>query len=395
MSLFRSNKMTIITKAKLILTISLIFVLTDTAVNTAQANVIKQAPIIAKLQKLKPPQVLSKETNKWMKRWVGTNLEADGFEFYELSGATSINLKVHKIDPTDLEDGYQAYGTFVTRGGSANFDIELAYYNLAAILGYDDIIRPVVRYSLGAKATAAFKTLLEKDRLTITDINARRLVRIDRILTRIATTPSLLGCLKTKKHDSYAEYKSIADISRAAQGDPIKNNPIIVALQASNPQPVANKKITLQAGYTGDLLQLAREYSIVMTLDVIFQQWDRYNNVNVGLAKDSANVAHFYMTDSGGADMSDYLPSIKRNLSYFNRYDRKTIAKLKQLYLFLNNPAQGFLGYTDAEAFVVDLGLYSEFKPAEYVRMLKRNLQLLLAKVSLTTRQYGINAYLP
>lgn len=388
--------MTIITKAKLILTISLSFVLMDTAVNTVQANVIKQAPIIAKLQKLKPPQVLSKETNKWMKRWVGTNLEADGFEFYELSGGTSINIKVHKIDPTDLDDGYRAYGTFVTRGGSANFDIELAYYNLAAILGRDDIIRPVVRYSLGAKATAAFKTLLEKKRPTITDVNDRRLVRIDRILTRIATTPSLLGCLKTKKHDSYAEYKFIADTSRAVQGgDPIKNNPIIAALQASNPQPVTNKKIMLQEGYIGDFLQLAREYSIVMTLDVIFQQWDRYNGVNVGLAKDSANVAHFYMTDSGGADMSDYLPSIRRNLSYFNRYDRKTIAKLKQLYLFLNNPAQGFLGYTDAEAFVVDLGLYSEFKPAEYVRMLKRNLQFLLANVSLTTRQYGINAYLP
>jgi hypothetical protein len=396
MPTLRSNKMTILSKAQLILSLSVAFVLVDAAISTVQANVIKQAPIIAKIQTLKPPQPLSKETKKWMKRWVGTNLEAPGFEFYELSGSTSINLKVHKIDPTDLINGYQAYGTFVTRGGSANFDIELAYYNLAAILGHDDIIRPAVRYSLGKKASAAFIALMEKKRLTITDPKDRVLVRIDRILNRIATTPSLLGCLKAKKHDSYAEYKSIADKSRAAPSGPLTDNPVIAALQAANPQPIANTKIELQAGYTGDLLQLAREYSIVMTLDAVFQQWDRYNGVNVGLARDSANIAHFYMTDNGGADMSDYLPSIKRNLNYFNRYDRKTIAKLKQLYYFLNNPARGFLGYKNAETFVVDLGLYSEFPPAEYIRMLKRNIQILLGKVSATERQYGsAKTYLP
>ncbi|SJM94296.1 conserved hypothetical protein [Crenothrix polyspora] len=384
---------TIITKAKVILGITLAFTLADTITNGVQANVIKQSPIIAKLQKIKQP--LSKETDKWMKRWVGTNLDAPGFVYNELSGTTEIYLKIRKIDKTDLVNGYKAYGTFVTGHGSSNPDSEIAYFNLAAILGHDDVIRPAVSYTLGKKAAQSFKTLLEKE-LTITLPGDRRHdVRIPRLLGWL-TKPPLIGGLKAKKHDSYAEYKSMADIPPGAgRGGPFKTNPIIKVLQASNPQPAAKKKVLLQTGYTGDLLQLAREYSNIMTLDVIFQQWDRYNNTNVGLAKDDANIAHFYMTDNGGADMKDDLADITRNLSYFSRYNRKTITKLKQLYMFLNNPARGFLGYKNAESFVVDLGLYSELKPAEYVRLLKRNLLLLLKNVAAVERKYGNQAYLP
>lgn len=384
---------TIFTPAKAIVSITIAFALVVAITNNAQANVIKQPPIIAKLQKLKQP--LAKETNKWMKRWVGTNLEDPGFVYNELSGTTEIYLKIRKIDKTDLINGYKSYGTFVTGHGSSNPDTEIAYFNLAAILGHDDIMRPAVRYSLGKKAALGFKTLLEKERATL-EPGRRRDVRIPRLLDWLKTSV-LLGGLKAKKHDSYVEYKSMADIPPGAgRGAPYKTNPVIKALQAANPQPVAGNKILLQAGYTGDLLQLAREYSNIMTLDVIFQQWDRYNNTNVGLAKDDANIAHFYITDNGGADMKDELTDITRNLNYFSRYDHQSIKKLKQLYLFLINPTRGFMGYSNAELFVADLGLYSELKPAEYVRLLKRNLLLLLNHVTAVERKYGTNqTYLP
>jgi hypothetical protein len=360
----------------------------------AQANVIKQPPIIAKLQKLKQP--LSKETNKWMKRWVGVNLDNPGFVYNELGGTTEIYLKISKIDILS-SDGYKAYGTFITGHGSSNPDAEIAYFNLAAILGHDDIIRPAVPYTLGKKAAQGFKLLLDKEFALTLPGDRRHDVRIPRLLDWLKKPP-LIGGLKAKKPDSSIIYKFMADIPPgAARGVPFKTNPVIKALQAGNPQPVANDKILLQAGYIGDLLELAREYSIIMTLDVIFQQWDRYNNTNVGLAKDNMDMAHFFITDNGGADMGDiYLADLKRNLSYFSRYDRKTISKLTELYVFLANPAKGFMGYKNAELFVVDLGLCSELKPAEYVRLLKRNLQLLLNHVAAAKSKYGINKiYLP
>jgi len=88
-----------------------------------------------------------------------------------------------------------------------------------------------------------------------------------------------------------------------------------------------------------------------MTLDVIFRQWDRYSGGNVVIAKDDAGVAHCYATDNGGADVSSRLD---RNIGLFSRYDRRTIDGLKALSGFLKNPASGFLGYTDAETFVVE-----------------------------------------
>ena len=83
-----------------------------------------------------------------------------------------------------------------------------------------------------------------------------------------------------------------------------------------------------------------------------------------------------------------------RNLSWFSRYDRKTINRLKEVYAFLNNPASGFLGYTDAEKFIVDLGLYFENPPAVYVSRIKRNLGLLLERVNSIEAKYGDAAYL-
>ncbi len=39
--------------------------------------------------------------------------------------------------------------------------------------------------------------------------------------------------------------------------------------------PAEGQTLELSKGYVGDAAQLAREYSVLMTLDAVFQQWDR------------------------------------------------------------------------------------------------------------------------
>ena len=85
---------------------------------------------------------------------------------------------------------------------------------------------------------------------------------------------------------------------------------------------------------------------------------------------------------------------MERNLRWFSRFDRHTIEQLRVLYGFLVNPESGFLSYTNAEQFVVDLGLYSELKPTEYVERLKRNLRLVLEHVAAIESKYDKAAYL-
>lgn len=355
--------------------------------NTACADTIRKFPILESLQKQGKP--LAKETTKWMKRWYGANLDARGFEYEGLTGTTSINLQVRKKDSSSA-DGYKAYGTYVTLNDSAHFDAEIAYFNLAAILGYDAIFRPTVRYALGPRAMRAFKSLLLK--MPLQNEDSIRLDNRKRILREIAKGKPLKGCLKAKKLNTNIDYDAIANLTTRK---PNTKNPIIIALQANNPQPVAGKTLELAKGYKGGALQLAREFSVIMTLDGVFEQWDRYSGGNVVLAKDAAGVAHFYSTDNGGTELSQESFLAEQSLSYFSRYDRRTINQLKRLYAFLKKPSIGYLGYKNPRLFVVDLGLYSEFTPTVYVQFLTRNLELLFDRVKQMEAQFGNKAYLP
>lgn len=377
----------VFTKFTIILTIASTVTLSTAVINKAQADTVTNFPILEKLQALQKP--LTKETTKWMTNWRGVDLDSPDFILDELSGSTSIYMKAKKVDPSKA-DGFKAYGSYMSNNESGNPYSEIAYFNLAAILGYDHIFRPAVRYSLGSRAKQAFQFLIETTDIT----GENRLRNKDRILQDLSVDEPLKGAIKAKKLDSNIAYDEIIDISDPDNSIPQINNPIIMALQAENVQPVSGQKLQLLEGYEGDVLQLAREYSIIMTLDVVFQQWDRYSGENVVLAKDDLGAAHFYSTDNGGAHLKQNADEVVRNIQWFSRYDRNTIAQLRTLYRFLAQPSRGFLGYTDAKKFVVDLGLY-DGRDAEYVALLKRNLKLLLDRVAQVSRDFGRDAYLP
>jgi hypothetical protein len=376
-------------KFKRIIVTVIFLSLTNAVTNSSNAATIATFPILDDLKSQGKP--LAKETKKWMKAWRGTNLDNPEFKFPGLSGASSIHLQIQQLDPTSKK-GYNGYGFFMSHNSSGNPDTEIAYFNLAAILGHDDIFRPAIAYTLGSKTMLKFKSLLASTPIT----GAIRLKNKATILKAIATNRPLKGCLKAEKSNTYTDYAAIANTNASLMGAPQTSNLIIRALQANNPQPVAGQIIKLKKGYKGDVAQLAREYSIIMTLDAVFQQWDRYTGGNVALLTDKAGDAHFYATDNGGAALLTSPVLVTRNLNWFSRYDRQTITQLKALYAFLINPAKGYLGYKNAQLFVAHLGLYSELPPATYVSLLRRNLQLLLAHVATVERKFGSKAaYLP
>jgi hypothetical protein len=320
-----------------------------------------------------------------MKRWSDMDLESPTFQFKELSGSTSINLKIRKADATDPQ-GYKSWGSFVPRNGAANPDTEIAYFNLAAILGWDSIFRPCARYELGPTASSTFKGLIANTSIHGSD----RLENKARILKEIASGHPLRGCVKAKKLDSSRTYDEITQANA-----PRSSHPIIISLQASNAMPKTGDMLDLGHGYKGDALQLAREYSVIMTLDAIFEQWDRYSGGNVVIAKDESGLAQFYATDNGGADVGGTTNWAEHHLRWFSRFDRSVVDSLRELNIFLKGGASaGYLGYTDPAAFVVDLGLYRELSASVYVTRLIRDLDLLLASVKASEDKHGTIAYL-
>jgi hypothetical protein len=355
------------------------------AASAAPVSDIQGYPILEALQA--KGQTLAPDTLDWMKKWKGMNLDdSASYQFKELSGSTSINMKIEKIDTSDPK-GYKSRGSFIPRNSSANPDVEIGAFQFSALMGFDSIYRTAAPYELGPVGSKALKALIESAHIG----NRQRLENKANILRAIQSGMPLKGCVKAKKDDTNATLDEIANTHAAPNGAPNQNHPIMRLLQASAPQPVQGKNITLKSGYVGDELQLAREYSVIMLIDAVTQQWDRYSGGNVIIRKDDQGHAHFYATDNGGADIASSWSA--RNLNWFSRFDRSAVQKLADIKRFLDAPATGYLGYTDPKVFVVDLGFYSLMGADVYVARLTRNLGLVLDYVKATETRFGSAAY--
>lgn len=329
--------------------------------------------------------VLDPNALKWMDRWRGLNLEdSQRYRFPELSGSTSVNLKIETT-----EQPPKSRGTFVTVNSATSPNTEIAYFHLLAIIGHSALCRPAARYELGPTASARFRSLMQTTPIQ----NAQRRANRDRILQAIAAGPPLFGAVKAKKPDSVVALDPIANTQAPHNGAPAQNHPVIRAVQASNPRPAVGSSFNLGNGYVGDALELAREYSILMTMDSLFEQWDRYSGGNVTLAKDDAGRAHFYATDNGGALLSSSGTWLGRNLAWFSRYDRPTLARLAELQAFLAGSGGPYLGYTDPLVFVTDLGLYHDVSASTQVARLTRNLARLATRSGQMEAQWGAAAF--
>ncbi|MEH2565963.1 hypothetical protein [Bradyrhizobium sp. AZCC 2289] len=355
------------------------------AASAAPGSEIQGYPILEALQA--KGQTLAPDTTDWMKKWKGMNLDdSASYQFKELSGSTSINMKIEKIDTSDPK-GYKSRGSFIPHNSAANPDVEIGAFQLSALMGFDSVYRTAAPYVLGPVGSKALKSLIESAHIS----NRQRLENKANILRAIQTGMPLKGCVKAKKDDTNATLDEIANTHAAPNGAPNANHPIIRLLQASAPQPVRGRNVTLKSGYVGDELELAREYSVIMLIDAVTQQWDRYSGGNVVIRKDDQGQAHFYATDNGGADISSNWSA--RNLNWFSRFDRSAVQKLADIKRFLDAPATGYLGYTDPKAFVVDLGFYSLMGPDIYVQRLTRNLGFVLDYVKATEARFGSAAY--
>lgn len=309
------------------------------------------------------------------------NLEEVESYTFELSGQTSVNLKFNREGGTD--------GGFVTRNSAANPNTEIAYYNLASILGVDQIVRGAIPYTLGPRGIATFRTLISNTRFR--GMRARNATTI--LETTRANPRELKGCLREKKKSDDVAMNSLVDVSN---NRPQLAHSLFKDLNAANPVPTEGT-YNFREGYQGSRVKVAQQYSNLMTLDAVFGQWDRYSGGNVvfRIVNEETKEVEVYSTDNGGADFWNTTKWAEKQVSWFSRYDRKTIEQLKGLYAFLSGRATSLTSerlektWTDPKVFVTDLGLYYERRPEQYVRELTDNLAVLLKAVESNYARYG------
>jgi hypothetical protein len=349
----------------------------------------KPHPILTALES--SGKVLSPRTQYWMKNWQGVNLEdTSQIQFKEIAGTTSVTLKIAKRDPTNPQNMI-SLGSFLTSNDSGNPNSELAYFSLAALLGVDEMFRPSLRYDLGPQASSQFKNLLAQTSV----YGKQRSMNKKNILAHIKSGEILPGCLKAKKKDGTISLDNLLSSGNwyNESGGLNKNHALIKFIQAQNTQPLAGQKLNLKTGYIGDAYELSREFSILLTLDSVFGQYDRMSGGNINVEKDELGKAHFIGSDNGGSEIIGSTQWTKINLNYFSRYDRNVIQELKRFYDFLSNPQQDYYGYQDPEKLIVDMGMYFGATPKSYITSLKKNLDLLFQKIRNTELRYGNSTY--
>jgi hypothetical protein len=372
-----------------LLAISLLFVQNS---HSQEALTLNNSTTMNFLEKLESEHniQLSKNTKKWMKRWKNIDLDdLSTFQYKELSGTTSVNLKIHKIDPTDSK-GVKSFGTFMGLNDSGNPNTEIAYFQFAALLGIDKNYRPAMRYHLGSKAQEEFKKLMLATKL----IGKTRNLNKEFLLKEIAKNKILDGALKAKKDDTAMAFETATKTSRFSKRLVLNSDyPFLKALSASEAQPRKGEKNTILKDYVGDEYELSKVFSQQLTIDVVFGQYDRFSGGNIVIEKDQEGVAHFISSDNGGADVVVSKPIAEKVARMFSRYDRNIIAVIKDLNQFLKGEKPEFYGYTSPQTFVVDLGLYYRFTPERYVKALIENTDALLNAVNENQKKYGEQIY--
>lgn len=332
----------------------------------------------------------SENSKKWRKKWDQLDLEnTNQYLLNEISGTTSVNLKIKKIDSNEVK-GYKSLGSFVALNESANPNAELGYYNLSLLTGVDYMFRPTVRYQLDLNASGAFKhALLNTDlRGEIRNANKKR------ILNEINSKNKVLGCIKAKNDETAIEVDELTKPSRLfSRGNINLKHPLMKYLKANNPFPVKGEILNLTKDYRGDSLTLAHELSILLTFDVVFGQYDRFTGGNIVIEKDENNLAHFKATDNGGAEIVDSIENARMNAKIFSRYDRKLIIKLREFNQFLTGQTTSYYGHNDPNNLIIEMGMYFLKSPVQYKNALIANINVLLNEVHENEEKFGNQIY--
>jgi hypothetical protein len=254
------------------------------------------------------------------------NLNAEGIKLTYKDGGTSVGLKI--------EQGDEKLGKWLPRNSAGNPESQVVSYQLGRFLGMSDLVMPSAYYKLDGAALATFQRILQNAR----ENNRWRRENRDLNLAAIAQNPSGLTGVFTP----YVEPKSEEAVGLANSSANTINSadPIARFIRADGPVPSASNRMSLRGlkGGSESELELARQFSQIMVLDILTGQWDRWSGGNVEAATDGTRV-NFVARDNGGASMTG--PGTFAKYSRIvTRFDRAQMERVERLVQMLSDRDQ-------------------------------------------------------
>jgi hypothetical protein len=287
------------------------------------------------------------------------------------------------------EPGRRKEATFAPAGSSNNLEAEVVSYRLARFLGVSDIYNPVTYYELGPKATARFKALLLKH----PESYENRRENKSRTLAEIKSHPDKeFGIYRQRP-----EGKAYVAYGLGLEGQPNTSHPLFSGIRADRPQPsLTPMALTGVKGArssfpkpTAPERDIARELSVLLTIDQLMGQWDRFWK-NLEATGDVNGRLHLLARDNGGADVDDGWEWHATYLKILTRYDRSVMEQLIQLNAFLQGRTATLGAFTSVESWKTTLG----FRKPQSFNTFKRKLALLVGQTLPNLEaKFGKNVY--
>jgi hypothetical protein len=309
------------------------------------------------------------ELDAWFASLAGLDLESPQTHL-RLAGKTSVYLEV------SLEGQKGVLGAFLVQNSAANPETELVAFSLARILGRSELAGPAVRRTLKTAALQRFRALLEAKSFENAQREANRLS----VLKAIAASPDALeGVYKRWSPVKPRDYEGIGRNETLNPDDPY-----VKFLRPDGPLPSAAP--TTLPGIPGSEseLELARQLSTIFVLDVLTGQWDRFSGGNLQAFALGNGKVQFVALDNGGGELDGSDLWLDRYLGWTGRFEKGVAKKLLELDAFVNGGGGPYLGFTERDKLLDEIGLKASSR-----KHFARKLGKLAAHVKALVQRYG------
>ena len=245
---------------------------------------------------------------------------------YKDSG-TSVGMKVKRGD--------EKIGKWAPPNSATDPEAQVVAYTLGRFLGLRDLVVPSAYYVVQGSALATFVQLMNSAR----ERNKWRIRNRGDNLER-AKKGQILGVFMVELDIEKAEVKGLANDG----GNTINRNHAIARfIRADGPVPSSSNRMKLDGIKAEDgsiptetELELARQFSDIMVLDILTGEWDRFSGGNVE-GGHVGDRAVFISRDNGGATMAG-AGNFNKYSSIVTRFNRSTIERVHKVVHLLNDP---------------------------------------------------------
>ncbi|MBX2996711.1 MAG: hypothetical protein KF681_17975 [Bdellovibrionaceae bacterium] len=261
------------------------------------------------------------------------NLEDPSYQLEYKPGGTSLGLKIK--DPAG-----KSVGKFLPANGAANSEAQLVSHRLAQFLRMSALVVPSAPYTIGPRTTQIFYGMLT----SANERNQWRRENQDELIEKIRANPNSLAGVLTPKTD---EWEAL-DVANPDANTINRAHPIAQFIRADGPRPTTRemslKGVKAKNGSTPTQseLELSRQFSQIMVLDLLCGQWDRWSGGNVEASIDGNGKLFFFARDNGGASMRG-TNQVTTYLKIVSRFDRAQIQRVQRLADLLSGPERNDL----------------------------------------------------